>query len=180
MVQLKNANRAPQDSLAFEELFNHRARSWQEREKSNLQLFQALRVSAAIGVCAIIMLAGFGIFNVLTMSVLDKTKEISILRSMGYTQGDIAWIFILQGFMIATIGIVLGWALGAGLTRLVEFIPIQIRGILKADHFIVTWAWEHYALAAVLALASVLIASYVPARRAAQVRPVDVLRGTSN
>lgn len=180
LVQLKNPQRAPADALAFEGLIKHRSRSWQEREKGNLQLFQALRVSAAIGVSAIIMLAGFGIFNILTMSVLDKTKEISILRSMGYTQSDISQIFVYQGFLIAAIGIVLGWICGAGLTYAISQIPIQIRGIFKTDRFIVEWAWEHYALAAGLALLSVFVASYLPARRAAQVRPVDILRGTSN
>ena len=58
----------------FETLFQHNALSWQEREESTLQLFLTLRMSVAITVSLIILLAGFGIFNVLTMSVLAKIK----------------------------------------------------------------------------------------------------------
>jgi hypothetical protein len=63
-------------------------------EAGNLQLFTTLRISAAITVSLIILLAGFGIFNVMTMSVLAKVKEIAILRSMGYRRGDISAIFL--------------------------------------------------------------------------------------
>ncbi len=179
LIRLHDPMRAPQDAQAFEDLLSHRARPWQEREKSNLQIFRTLRISAALAISGIILLAGFGIFNVLTMAVMEKTKEIAILRSMGYTRADISGIFLWQGFFVACIGIVMGWAFGAALTYAVTFIPIRIRGIFKADHFIVAWDINHYIIAAVLAMIAVLFASYIPARRAAHLQPVDILRGTS-
>ena len=172
--------RAPEDAARFEQIFSHRARPWQEYEKGNLQIFSTVRISATLGISCIILLAGFGIFNVLTMAVMERTKEISILRSMGYTRNDISMIFIFQGLCIAVIGIIIGSGVGALLTLLVERIPIKIRGIFKADHFMVQWSWEHYFWAAVLALISVLIAAYIPARRAASIEPVRVLRGVSS
>ena len=84
IYKLRDPERAPSLAKQFERLFQHSAQSWQEREAGNLQLFLTLRISAAITVSLIILLAGFGIFNVLTMSVLSKVKEIAILRSMGY------------------------------------------------------------------------------------------------
>ena len=84
VYKLRDPDRAPALASAFETLFQHEAQSWQDREEANLQLFLTLRISAAITVSLIILLAGFGIFNVLTMSVLSKIKEIAILRSMGY------------------------------------------------------------------------------------------------
>lgn len=180
LVKLKDSSRAPVDAESFENLLFHRAKAWQESEKSNLQIFFTLQISAGLAISCIILLAGFGIFNTLTMSVLEKTKEISILRSMGYTRGDISSIFVWQGFCIAVVGIGLGWILGAGLTLAISNIPVKIRGIFKADHFIVEWSWDHYLVAALLAFISVLVASYIPALRAAQVDPVRVLRGTSN
>ena len=83
IYKLRDRNRAPMLASRFETLFQHNALSWQEREESTLQLFLTLRMSVAITVSLIILLAGFGIFNVLTMSVLAKIKEIAILRSMG-------------------------------------------------------------------------------------------------
>jgi lipoprotein-releasing system permease protein len=179
IYKLRNPDRAPALAKHFENLFQHSAESWQDREESTLQLFLTLRASAAITVSLIILLAGFGIFNVLTMSVLSKVKEIAILRSMGYRRIDISAIFLWQGALIAAAGSLLGCVLGAVLTWMIGRIPIRIRGLLYADHFLVSWDWRHYIWATLLAVIAVFIASYVPARRAALLAPVATLRGSS-
>ncbi|MFZ5806659.1 MAG: ABC transporter permease [Verrucomicrobiota bacterium] len=178
IVRLRDPERAPQISKHFERLLSHHSRSWQERESGNLQIFLALRISAALTVSLIILLAGFGIFNVLTLTVMDKVREIAILRSMGYRRRDISAIFLWQGVIIATMGSVLGWVLGAGLTFAVSMIPLKVRGIFYADHFMVHWNLNHYIYAAIIAFVAVLIASYFPARRAAKLPPVEILRGS--
>lgn len=179
IYKLRDPDRAPALAKHFETLFQHEALSWQDREENNLRLFMSLRLSAAITVALIILLAGFGIFNVLTMSVLAKIKEIAILRSMGYRQRDISAIFLWQGGLIAIAGSIMGCALGALLTWGVSRIPIRVRGLIFADHFLVAWDWHHYFWAAILAVLAVLLASYVPARRAALLSPVATLRGSS-
>jgi len=179
IYKLRDPDRAPALAQHFENLFQHDSISWQDREEANLQLFLTLRMSVAITVSLIILLAGFGIFNVLTMSVLAKVKEIAILRSMGYRRIDISSIFLWQGAMVAAGGSALGCLLGALLTWGVSHIPIRVRGILYADHFLVTWNWTHYVGATLLAIIAVFIASYVPARRAAGLAPVATLRGSS-
>ena len=178
IYKLRDRNRAPVLASRFETLFQHNALSWQEREESTLQLFLTLRMSVAITVSLIILLAGFGIFNVLTMSVLAKIKEIAILRSMGYRRRDISAIFLWQGALIAAAGSVLGCVLGALMTWGVSHIPIRLRGLLYTNYFLVTWDWRHYAFATLLALLAVFIASYVPARRAAALAPVVTIRGS--
>ena len=178
IYKLRDRDRAPVLASRFETLFQHSAQSWQEREESTLQLFLTLRMSVAITVSLIILLAGFGIFNVLTMSVLAKIKEIAILRSMGYRRTDISAIFLWQGALIATAGSVLGCLLGALMTWGVSHIPIRLRGLLYTNHFLVTWEWRHYLFATLLAALAVFIASYVPARRAAELAPVVTIRGS--
>jgi lipoprotein-releasing system permease protein len=179
IYKLRDPDRAPALADHFEALFQHDTTSWQDREEANLQLFLTLRVSAAITVSLIILLAGFGIFNVLTMSVLAKVKEIAILRSMGYRRPDIAAIFLWQGAIVAAVGSIIGCILGALLTWGVSKIPIHVRGLLYADHFLVAWNWTHYVSATVLAIIAVFIASYVPSQRAASLPPVTTLRGSS-
>ena len=179
IYKLRNPDRAPALAAQFDNLFQHNTESWQEREQSTLQLFLMLRLSAAITVSLIILLAGFGIFNVLTMSVLAKVREIAILRSMGYRRVDISAIFLYQGALVAAVGSLIGCLLGAVLTCGVSHIPIRIRGLLYANHFLVIWDWRHYLWATLLAIVAVFIASYVPARRAAQLPPVATLRGSS-
>ena len=178
IYKLRDRNRAPVLARRFETLFQHNALSWQEREESTLQLFLTLRMSVAITVSLIILLAGFGIFNVLTMSVLAKIKEIAILRSMGYRRRDISAIFLWQGALIAAAGSVLGCLLGALMTWGVSHIPIRLRGLLYTNYFLVTWDWRHYVFATFLAVVAVFIASYVPARRAAELPPVVTIRGS--
>src|SRR5438309_2466390 len=177
VYKLRDPDRAPALARAFETFFQHESQSWQDREEANLQLFLTLRMSAAITVSLIILLAGFGIFNVLTMSVLAKVKEIAILRSMGYRRHDIAAIFLWQGAMVAAAGSILGCLLGALFTWGVSKIPIQVRGLLYANHFLVTWDWRHYLWATVLAIMAVFIASYVPGRRPAQPAAAATLLG---
>ena len=179
IYKLRDPDRAPALATHFETLFQHASQSWQEREESTLQLFIMLRLSVAITVSLMILLAGFGIFNVLTMSVLSKVREIAILRSMGYRQLDISAIFLWQGAVIATVGSLIGCFLGALLTWIVSKVPIQIRGLLYTNHFLVVWDWRHYFWATVLAAIAVFIASYVPAKRAALLQPVETLRGSS-
>ncbi len=179
LFKLRDPNRAPALAEHFETLFQHGATSWQDREESTLQLFLTLRMSVAITVSLIILLAGFGIFNVLTMSVLAKVKEIAILRSMGYRRIDISSIFLWQGALIAATGSLLGCLLGALMTWAVSHIPIHLRGLLYTNYFLVTWDWRHYVFATFLAILAVFIASYVPARRAAELPPVVTLRGSS-
>ena len=116
IYKLRDPDRAPALAKHFETLFQHEALSWQDREENNLRLFLTLRLSAAITVSLVILLAGFGIFNVLTMSILAKMKEIAILRSMGYRQKDISAIFLWQGAFVAIAGSVIGCAIGALLT----------------------------------------------------------------
>src|SRR5207245_5234035 len=152
IYKLRDPDRAPALASHFEQLFQHDASSWQEREQSTLQLFLTLRMSVAITVSLLILLAGFGIFNVLTMSVLAKIKEIAILRSMGYRRRDISAIFLWQGALIAAAGSVLGCVLGALMTWGVSHIPIHLRGLLYTNYFLVTWYCYHYIFATLLAL----------------------------
>ena len=179
IYKLRDPERAPALAAHFETLFQHDSQSWQEREASTLQLFVTLRMSAAITVSLVILLAGFGIFNVLTMTVLSKVKEIAILRSMGYRRRDISAIFLWQGAIIAVAGSLIGCVAGALMTWGVSYIPLRVRGVLFANHFLVAWDWHHYFWATLLAIIAVFIASYVPARRAAQLPPVATLRGSS-
>jgi lipoprotein-releasing system permease protein len=178
-VSLFDRDRAPQDALQMENVFNHSAKSWQEREESWLQAFNALQISAALTVSTIILISGLGMFNTLAMIVIEKTKEIAILRSMGYTRKDIARIFIWLGATVLVVGTIGGWLLGAGVTYGVSKYPIKIRGIFSADSFQVHWSIWHYVVATVTAGVVVMTAAVIPARRAARLEPGDIIRGTS-
>jgi lipoprotein-releasing system permease protein len=178
-VNLVDKDRAPQDSLRIEEVLLHSAASWQEREKTWLEVFRSLRISTAITVSVFTLIAGLAMFNTLAMIVMEKTKEIAILRSMGYSRKDISRIFLWQAGIVLVIGTVSGAILGAVITYTVSQMPIRIRGIFATDTFIVSWSGWHYVEAVVTAIIVVMLASLVPSRRAARLEPGDVIRGTA-
>lgn len=178
-VNLFDKNRAPQDALRIEEVLMHSAASWQEREKTWLEVFRALRISTAITVSVFTLIAGLAMFNTLAMIVMEKTKDIAILRSMGYTRQDIAHIFLWQAAVVLAIGTISGVILGAVVTYAVSRMPIRIRGIFATDTFIVAWSIWHYVAAVATAVVMVMVASLVPSRRAARLEPGDVIRGTA-
>ena len=178
-VTLFDRDRAPQDAAKMEQVLRHGAKGWQEREKTWLEVFRALRVSSALTVSTIILISGLGMFNTLAMIVIEKTKEIAILRSMGYTRSDISRIFIWLGAIVLVMGTVGGWIMGAGVTYGVSKLPIRIRGIFSADSFQVYWSIWHYVVATLTAAVVVMTAAVIPARRAARLEPGDIIRGTS-
>jgi lipoprotein-releasing system permease protein len=178
-VALFDRDRAPQDAAQMTEVLRHGAQSWQDREVSWLNAFAALQVSAALTVSTIILISGLGMFNTLAMLVIEKTKEIAILRSMGYSQTDISRIFLWLGAVVLVIGTLGGWALGFLLTYGVSKWPINITGIFTAKTFQVHWSLMHYAVATLSATVVVMTAAVIPARRAARLEPGDIIRGTS-
>jgi len=178
-VQLFDRDRAPQDAAQMEDILRHGAKSWQYREVSWLEAFKALQISAALTVSTIILISGLGMFNTLAMLVIEKTKEIAILRSMGYSRRDISQIFLWLGAIVLVIGTVGGWILGAVVTYGVSKWPIHLTGIFTTSTFQVYWSITHYVVATVCAAVVVMTAAVIPARRAARLEPGDIIRGTS-
>ena len=156
----------------------HRVISWQEREKVWLEVFRALRASSAITVSSILLLAGLGIFNVFAIMVIEKTRDIAILRSMGFTPREVSSVFLWQGGIVLSIGIVLGCLGGFLATYGISKIPMRIRGIFSTDSFVVNWDANHYLWAILIASLFVSIASWIPARRAARIEPAKIIRET--
>ena len=128
-------------------------------------------------VSAILLVASFGIYNVISTVVLEKTRDIAILKSMGFHARDIRRIFLIEGSIVGAIGSIIGTMLGfammAGLAR------VQIKTPLLTDQTFlpIYWGWEQVALGVGFALLSALAAAYLPARKGGRVHPVDILRG---
>jgi lipoprotein-releasing system permease protein len=178
-VNVIDRDRATQDAAHMEAVLGHSASSWQERERTWLDVFRALRLSTSITVSVFTLIAGIAMYNTLALVVMEKTKDLAILRSMGYTRRDVTRIFLWQAAMVLAVGALLGCGLGAAVTYGVSLMKIRIRGIFTADHFIVAWSVWHYLSAVVISVVMVMAASLIPARRAARLEPGDVIRGTA-
>jgi len=178
-LSLADANRAQADSVWMEDVLDHRVRGWQDRQKEWLGVFRALSISTGITVTVFTLIAALAMFNTLAMIVLEKTKDIAILRSMGYTREDISQIFLWQAGIVLALGSVGGCILGAIGTYAVSRVPLQISTLFKSNTFIVSWSISYYIEAVLISVVMVMIASLVPSRRAARLEPGDIIRGTA-
>jgi lipoprotein-releasing system permease protein len=178
-VSLFDKDRAREDAVVMSNSLQHSAAAWQDREKSWLGVFRALRIATGITVLIFTLIAGLAMFNTLAMIVLEKTKDIAILRSMGYTREDISKIFIWQAAIVLAIGTVIGCGLGALITYGVSEFPLPITGIFTSHKFLVEWSRWHYIEAVAAAVFMVMVASLIPSRRAARLEPGDIIRGTA-
>jgi lipoprotein-releasing system permease protein len=126
---------------------------------------------------AVLVVAAFGIYNVISTVVMEKQRDIAILKSMGFHARDVERIFVLQGALMGLLGDVFGLALGSGLMVLLGRLRFRLPGSTDITSLAIDWGWPQFTLAAGVAMAASVFAALLPARRAARVEPVDVLRG---
>ena len=178
-VSLYDKDRAQDDAQWMKDVLSYDVVGWQEREKVWLGVFRALGMSTAITVSVFTLIAGLAMFNTLAMIVLEKTKDIAILRSMGYTRQDISRIFLWQAAIVLAIGAASGCLLGLAGTFAVHQLPLPIDTIFKTDKFLVVYNPWHYVEAVSISIVMVMVASLIPSRRAARLEPGDIIRGTA-
>jgi lipoprotein-releasing system permease protein len=128
-------------------------------------------------ISAILLVGGFGILAIQIMIVLQKQRDIAILRSVGLRKVDILRIFLLQGMIVAVVGGLLGDVLGKiALTQLAK-LKVHTEGLVSSDTFLIFEDPKFYVYGVLFALVVGAIASFIPAWRGSKVEPVDVLRG---
>jgi lipoprotein-releasing system permease protein len=171
----------PGAAVAFagriERMVGYRAESWQEENASFLTLFEQQGTIMGLVIGAILAVGGFGILAVQIMIVLQKTRDIAILRSVGFRRGDILVAFLLQGAIIALVGAAVGDLAGHYVIVALSHLKTHQEGLVKSETFLVFDDPRFYWYGAGFALFVGLLASVIPALRGSRVEPVDVLRG---
>ena len=176
-VRLDDPDEAIRVNETLERMFGYDGESWKESNANFLGIFamQDMVVSFVIG--AILLVGGFGILAVQIMIVLQKQRDIAILRSVGLRRVDILRIFLMQGVIIALVGGVLGDAFGKVAIHYLAQLPVKAEGLVKTDTFLVLENPTFYVWRILFALLVGVTASLIPAFRASRVEPVEVLRG---
>ena len=174
LVNTYDYNNARAVAKKISALTDYKVESWQE---GNDQLVSSslLRDILAISVSlTILIVAGFGIYNIMNMTVNEKIKEIAILKAMGFNGKDVIEIFLTQSLAIGLIGGFVGLFLGNGIVQILDIVPFKI-----ASHntLPVVYNAKDYILAFVFGVVITLIAGYLPSRKASKVDPVEILRG---
>ncbi len=163
----------------IEARFGYRTESWDEANEGVFGVFFIQNMIMYSVTSAILIVACFGIFNIISTVIFEKTRDIAIMKSMGFAEGDVRTIFLLEGLALGALGAIIGCALGLCLTYLLSIIRFKAVGLVEIQQFILKWSIWHYAIASGIAMVSAVAAAYIPSRRAAKVNPVEIVRGAA-
>ena len=170
-------NKADAYAAQIETLSGYKTESWQESNANFLKIFRIQTIITYIITGALLVVAAFGVLNILIMSVLERMNDIAVLKSFGFSRGDITQIYVFQGLIIGIIGSVIGLGLGKLTVEALRRLPISVEGLVKSEGLLMSEHLSNYIMAFVSAIVITVIAAVYPARRAAKYDPVEVIRG---
>lgn len=137
-----------------------------------------IRNVMTIVVCVtLLIVAGFGIYNIMNMNIINKMKDIAILKATGFQGNDITGIFLLQSLMIGIAGGIVGLLIGWLVSFLLSRTPFPAGEVVRMSTFPVNFKLFHYASGLFFGFLTTLFAGYFPSKRAAKVDPVKIIRG---
>lgn len=155
-----------------------KVQSWEVINAATLNVFQVQDMTRYMMTAIILIVAGFGIYNILSIVVSQKKREIAILRSIGYESQDILTIFMTQGMLLGIAGGILGVLLGYLICLKMSTITFTSPMIkTKATTMMIAFDFSIYAMGFFMALVSTTFASFLPAVKAGKMSPIDILRG---
>jgi lipoprotein-releasing system permease protein len=179
VIQLDDPYRAKEVAEQIERVVGYKSVSWIEATEDILSVLTVRNIIMYSVVSAILVVASFGIYNTISTIVLEKTRDIAIMKSMGFHARDIRRIFLYEGLIVGVLGSLAGLAVGSLLMKGLEQVALKPPGVNDVIHLPVWWGLDQFLIAAGFAMASCLAAAYLPARKAGRVHPVDILRGAT-
>ena len=187
-LEVKRFDQAPQVAaeLSSEYKFPYVIRPWQSIYGSFLSALKLEKLGLFIVLGIIVLVAAFNIATTLIMVVMEKSRDIAILRAMGANARSIMKIFILEGFIIGTVGTLLGTAIGVLLAHYADAIikwlertfdlRIFDQAVYGMEHFPSEIVVTDVAAVMIMAMTISLLATVYPAWRASRMDPAEALR----
>jgi lipoprotein-releasing system permease protein len=176
-IKLKDLNQAPAVAKEYAKLFDADA---EDIQTANSQFetgsFIRTLISYVVGITLLIV-AGFGIYNILNMMIYEKMDTIAILKATGFSGSDVRKIFLGIALTIGLIGGLVGLLLGFGLSLLIDQIPFNTSALPTIKTYPVNYNPVYYTIGIVFALITTYFAGFFPARKASRIDPVVIIRG---
>ncbi len=178
-IRVKDLPKDAELARTIENETNYKAITWEQKAASVVALFKMISGIVYFLVFFVIMVAGFGVANVLITNVLEKARDIAVLKSIGFKRSEITWIYLTQGIIVALAGSGIGCALAFLLIEIMASIPMasSSASIVSSNHLMMGRNPMYFVTASVFAIIVSIIAAVGPSRNAAKVNPVEILRG---
>jgi lipoprotein-releasing system permease protein len=176
-IKLRDLHKATMIAPRFQKVFGYKAEDWETANATFLTgniIRNILTYSVSI---TLLIVAGFGIYNILNMTIMNKMKDIAILKAMGFAGKDVKRIFMIQSLVIGLFGSVMGLMIGYALSVLISKAPFNGGDFITIDHLPVNFSPTYYVVGIVFGVATTSLAGYLPSRKAAHVDPIEILRG---
>lgn len=176
-VKLWDFNEAPLFANDYRDIFNIEADDIQT-VNAQFETGSDIRslISYAVGI-TLLVVSGFGIYNILNMMIYEKLDTIAILKATGFKGSDVKWIFIAIALSIGLFGGGLGLILGYLTCLGIDQIPFETEALPTVKTFPVDYSLKYYTIGGVFSIITTYFAGYLPARKASSIDPVDIIRG---
>ncbi len=150
---------------------------WAELNRNLFTALEIQKITLGFVIATIIFVAAFNVIATLIMIVLEKKREIAILKAMGATDTTVLGVFMLQGSIIGVIGTLVGLLLGGGVVLYLATVRMDLDPkVYLIDHLPVVVSWSEFAVTAAVAFAICTVATVAPSLWAARMLPVEGLR----
>lgn len=175
-VSLLQMSKAQQMADMWKKTSRDNVESWIEANANFLQIFEIQDIVRNIITIAILIVAGFGIYNVLSITITQKKKEIAILRSMGYTPRHITELFLIQGIILGITGALIGLIFGYLINLYLSSVEVSGRMGGDTGKLMISYAPQIYIVGFLLAFISAVVSSILPSLSAGRMTPIDIIR----
>ncbi|MEP2669649.1 MAG: FtsX-like permease family protein [Cyclobacteriaceae bacterium] len=176
-VKLKDIGQAPAMAKVYAQLFQTEA---EDIQTANSQFetgsFVRSLISYAVGITLLIV-AGFGIYNILNMLIYEKMDSIAILKATGFSGTDVNRIFMVIALSIGLLGGGLGLIFGFLLSALIDQIPFNTAALPTITTYPVNYSPVFYIIGVTFSIITTYLAGWAPANKASKVDPVVIIRG---
>lgn len=177
-VKLNDISEAESMAITMERQFKVKATDINEANAqfetgSNIRNLITYAVSITL-----LIVAGFGIYNILNMLIYEKMKDIAILKATGFSGRDVKLIFMSQAMIIGILGGISGLIVGYILSNIIDKVPFETEALPTITTYPVNFNAWYYVIGIIFALISTFIAGYLPANKAKRIDPVRIIRGS--
>nr|WKN35714.1 ABC transporter permease [Tunicatimonas sp. TK19036] len=150
---------------------------WEEANQSLLAGEQIRNIMTFVVCFTLLVVAGFGIYNIMNMNIINKMKDIAILKATGFQGNDVTLIFMLESVSIGIVGALLGLFIGFFFSYLLSQTPFPAGEFFRIETFPVNFNPVHYTIGVFFGFLTTLLAGWFPARKASKIDPVVIIRG---